>query len=615
MSLERSRWVAAVLISLAFALAAAPAGATPAWLAPVGLSVPVDLSAGAGNAFPVTVGFDAQHTATAVWLRMGGQNGVVQAADRLAGGTWKSPVDVSTPGEDASVPDAAFDPNGDGVAIWLAGTGSSQVVRTAFRAAGGAWQAPVDLSPAGSVTVPHAGLDGQGNAVAAWVESGVPKAAFRPAGGSWQAALKLASTPSANISELRVALDAQGNGLVAWSSGGSSPVQAAFRPKSGGAWQTPVDVSKANGFLEDVAFDAQGNALTVWTAPAAGGSVVWAASRPAAGSAWQAPVALSAGGDGTAPHVAFDPQGNAIAVWQHDGPQGPTVQSAFRPAGGSWQAPLDLAPALFGFPRIAFDAQGNALAVWARAGDNGDNVVQAAFRPAGGAWQTPVDVSTAGQYAYAVKAAFDGEGDAIVVWQHATAAKYGMVDVQAAGYDAAGPLLGGLSIPASGTAGQPLSFAVSPLDAWSALGGTQWTFGTDGTATGTSVTHTFAAPGSYPVTVSGTDALGNTTRATRSVTIAAAPPSVSGQSGAVSLPGPATPTKAASVVNRKCRVPSLKGKTTSEATARLKKARCRYSIRRLRSKVRIRRVVSTRPSAGTTTSKVVVVDVSRGRRR
>jgi hypothetical protein len=623
MSPERLRWVAAVLISLAFTVAAAPAGAAPAWLSPVGLSVPVDLSKVAdGNAFPVKVAFDAQDTATAVWLRNDGQHYVVQAADRLAGGTWRSPVDnVSASEQLIKTPDAAFDAQGNGVAVWIAQAGKDDLVWAAFRSAGGGWQSPVKLSAAGIASLPHAALDAHGNAVAAWVAASggkfVPKAAFRTAGGTWQTTPDLAPKPISNISVLQLALDAQGNGLVAWS-GGGSPVQAAFRPSGAAAWQGPADVPGSNGLLEDAAFDAQGNALIVWTTA---GAVAQAAFRPA-GGAWQAvPDSLSSGGTATAPSVAFDPQGNAIAVWQHDGPKGSTVQAALRPAGGGWQQPaLDLGPGQLAVPGVTFDAQGNALAFWSHQGDTGDNVVQAAFRPAGGAWQSARDVSTPGHYAYGNVAAFDGQGDALIVWQHSNAAMNGMVDVQAAGYDAAGPTLGGLSVPASGTAGQPLSFAVSPLDAWSALGGTQWTFGNDGTATGASVTHTFAAPGSYPVTVTGTDALGNTTKATRNVTIAAAPSQgVGGQSTSppiVALPGSPVPVKTTNVTKHRCRVPSLKGRTTTEAIARLKKAKCPYSIKRLHSsKVPVRRVVSSRPSAGTTTTRVVVVDVSLGRRR
>jgi hypothetical protein len=69
----------------------------------------------------------------------------------------------------------------------------------------------------------------------------------------------------------------------------------------------------------------------------------------------------------------------------------------------------------------------------------------------------------------------------------------------------------------------PLAFSVSPFDVWSALGQTSWSFGDGGSATGTAVSHSYAAPGTYQVTVTGTDAVGNASSASGEIAIAAAP--------------------------------------------------------------------------------------------
>jgi hypothetical protein len=67
-------------------------------------------------------------------------------------------------------------------------------------------------------------------------------------------------------------------------------------------------------------------------------------------------------------------------------------------------------------------------------------------------------------------------------------------------------------------------FSVSPLSVWGIVASTNWSWG-DGSPTtpGTSVTHTYAAPGNYQVTVGSTDALGNGTIAQGRVVITAAP--------------------------------------------------------------------------------------------
>jgi len=85
-------------------------------------------------------------------------------------------------------------------------------------------------------------------------------------------------------------------------------------------------------------------------------------------------------------------------------------------------------------PQVAFDGQGNAIAVWSRS--NGTNfIVQAAVRAAGGSFGAAQDLSAAGQDAHVPEVAVDGQGNAIVVWSRSNGTNY---IVQAA-VRAAGP--------------------------------------------------------------------------------------------------------------------------------------------------------------------------------
>jgi hypothetical protein len=84
--------------------------------------------------------------------------------------------------------------------------------------------------------------------------------------------------------------------------------------------------------------------------------------------------------------------------------------------------------------------------------------------------------------------AIDPQGNAVAAWERSNSSN---LIIQGAGYDAAGPLLDRLLMPKSGIAGAPLSFSVSPLDASSTLGATNWSFGDATSATGTTVTHTY----------------------------------------------------------------------------------------------------------------------------
>jgi hypothetical protein len=171
-------------------------------------------------------------------------------------------------------------------------------------------------------------------------------------------------------------------------------------------------------------------------------------------------------------------------------------------------------------PQAAVDPSGNSVAVWYRS--NGPNfVIQAATRAAGGTWRAPVDLSVAGQNAFSPQVAVDPAGDAVTVWDRFNGANF---IVQSAGYDAAGPQLRSLSIPTSGVVGQSLSFSISPFDVWSAPGTTAWTFGDGAGGSGTSLSHAYAAPGTYKVAVTGSDVLGNTSSASGVVSISPAPP-------------------------------------------------------------------------------------------
>ena len=128
----------------------------------------------------------------------------------------------------------------------------------------------------------------------------------------------------------------------------------------------------------------------------------------------------------------------------------------------------------------------------------------------------PIDLAgEVGAYNFP-QVAFDGLGDALVVWGN------NRNIIRGSTYVVAGPVLNNVSIPAEGTVGQPLTFSVSPLDAWLVGGETSWSFGDGASASGASVTHTYTVAGTYEVTIHSADTLGNITSTSGKVTIAPA---------------------------------------------------------------------------------------------
>jgi Ca2+-binding RTX toxin-like protein len=170
-------------------------------------------------------------------------------------------------------------------------------------------------------------------------------------------------------------------------------------------------------------------------------------------------------------------------------------------------------------PQVAFGGSGNAIAIW-YSSDGTNTRVQASVRPVGtGVWSTPVDLSEAGEDASVPQVAVDGSGNAVAVWQRSD----GTDDrVQVSVFDAVGPVLGDLVVPVMGTVGVGLTVSVTAVDAFSGVVSVTWDFG-DGspTVTGTSVTHTFTRAGTYTVSVSGVDGVGNVSVLSSPVTVLA----------------------------------------------------------------------------------------------
>jgi hypothetical protein len=261
----------------------------------------------------------------------------------------------------------------------------------------------------------------QGNATAAWQlygrEDGVVKSAVRRAGGSWSTPHNLFDDVS-DIYGSQIVLDPVGNMTAVWDrrEGRASFVQSATRP-AGGSWSAPVNLSKAGADSALVAVDPEGEATAIWLLEREGGnrSVVQSATRPAGGS-WSAPVNLSSvKQDASSPQVALDPQGGATVVWEEE--KSGAIQSATRPAGGSWSAPVNLSAAgeWGSGPQVAVDSQGNATALWTNSVPKG-NLIESASRLADGSWSAPVNLSKPGRNAQKAQIAVGPHGDATAIW-------------------------------------------------------------------------------------------------------------------------------------------------------------------------------------------------------
>ena len=216
-------------------------------------------------------------------------------------------------------------------------------------------------------------------------------------------------------------------------------------------------LSAAGGSAQspDVAVDGEGDATAVWSRWDGSRFVVQSATRPAGGT-WSAPTDLAAAARVDQPQLALDAAGNATAVWRSNEAGESVVQASTRPAGGSWGAPVDLStePAqdpseATEVPRVAVDASGTATVVWARAVATGRYVVQAATLEPGGAPSAPLDLSAPGESARTPEIVVDPAGGAVAVWNRGASRSSGGV-VQAAVRPAGGTWQASTDLSASG---------------------------------------------------------------------------------------------------------------------------------------------------------------------
>jgi hypothetical protein len=511
-------------IGAALALGAPAAGATPEWLAASPLSPSgaesADTAMGSGGG------------AAVAWLEVGAGH-PVQVATRPPSGGFLPALTVSPAGEDRA-PQVAEDAAGDATVVWC-NLGTSDLVEAAT-VIDGVPSAAVTLSEAGKEALsPAVAMNDRGDTVVAWTSRGgsgtIVQASFRPAGESFGAPVDL-SSGGAGSDSARVAIDDAGDATVVWDrgNGGHEVVEEATRSAANGSFAKSVVISNEteSAFHPFVAMNAEGDTAVTWSAFNGTAEIVQVAVRPAGGMFDKAVSVSSEAANATYPQVALDGRGDPGVVWTLDFGGVLIVQYAAGTSSGTFPAVQDLAFESWA-PSIAEDPAGDTLVSY------GNSLSYSAFaivRPAAGRFGEPQEVSPAGQTVspngesdeQGLNAAMDSDGDGVVGFTIEGGEDLPEVSL----LDAGGPTLQSVSIPATATAGSPVTFSVAPVDQVDPTPGVSWAFGDATTAGGDTVTHTFADPGTYSVSVTATVAPGDSATRTASIAVAAPAPTASG---------------------------------------------------------------------------------------
>jgi hypothetical protein len=177
----------------------------------------------------------------------------------------------------------------------------------------------------------------------------------------------------------------------------------------------------------EIAFDPQGNAVAVWVQDAGGVSGIeniWASRYSATTGLWTAPQLIETDDSGAAlhPKAAMDSAGNAVVVWhQSDGNRNAVWSNRYLAGSSSWSGATLLGSDSQGqaeFAQLAIDAAGNVLAVWHQYNPLGNSIMARRFDRLLNLWGTPQPIeSNQPSAVLSPQLAMNARGDAVVVWQ------------------------------------------------------------------------------------------------------------------------------------------------------------------------------------------------------
>jgi hypothetical protein len=361
--------MSALLIALGSGTALAlPAQAASSW------STPVALPGSCGQ----SVAVNAAGAEVAAGYRQNADGTItVQVCTSPDGQNWSAPV---TLGQGVS-PAVAISPDGRAVAVWEGGPGTAATVQASVRPPGGQWSPPVLLSA--DYGHPVVGMDGSGNAIAAWAAfSGPIETVSLPVGGTWTPVTTLATRGQA----VDLAVNKSGAAVMSW--GSRTATMAAYGTVLGG-FAAPVAVGPPPPYPvghTSAALNDTGAAALAWS----NGTSDFVVTRPPGGT-WSNPTTLSTTASGPV-DVAVNGTGDTIVVFGQEHISGSSITirlyTSQRQAGGTWQAAVPLSAAGDTSPsaRIAADAAGTFVLAW---GDSTAQTLSVITSPPGGGFGPP----------------------------------------------------------------------------------------------------------------------------------------------------------------------------------------------------------------------------------
>lgn len=170
-----------------------------------------------------SVAMDSGGNAVAVWSEFNGTKYVVKSSKLPYGGSWSTPKILSNSSEDAFSPSVGMSADGTTVVAWIGFNGSNYIAQVSSSSFLGSWSTPDNLSSSGEdVSNIVLKINTLGHAVVVWdqtdgTDSSIYSASYTPTilGGSWSSAMKASSQGEFAYFPV-VGVDSVGNAVAIW---------------------------------------------------------------------------------------------------------------------------------------------------------------------------------------------------------------------------------------------------------------------------------------------------------------------------------------------------------------------------------------------------------------
>lgn len=404
----------ALLVSLSL-----PMQVSAAW---VWSTTTTNLSLKGNNGRVPRIAGNGSGSALSIWPEFNGTNWIIQASFYTNGQWQTTPTDISIKGQDTSLPQVAWYPNGSARAVWLQ-SGNQNIVKTSFYDSTQnppTWGIPQNVSSlTRDANTPQIAIDANNNAQIVYTEFN---------GSHWILQLKTISgdqIPAAKDLSVngvdaylpQIAMAPDGSFNVAWTSGvtGANTVQT-IQSRDGVLGRiVQLSLTSTDAKLPMLCVDVNGVTSAVWV-EMTGSATSRIVTRQMIENVWGTRALLSPSNlAATIPTVVSTGSGNLAAGWIQQTGGSTTVFRTRIYQSGQWLPAKDLAAtgnAQLG--RIAGNANGEATAVWVT--QSGTSTVTNGSYMSAGVWSTPQALGKGGQNAVYPDVAMPATQVAQVVW-------------------------------------------------------------------------------------------------------------------------------------------------------------------------------------------------------